>query len=253
MSPHVSSSTSPWPDWVRLRLRVHPYRWTLTCYPLSDRLIGWSFRYVYHSLGCQKTHDWVVDQLPDLFRTTHRVKTQQVVKNRGHHCGDIEFRGYLQNAVETVPLVLDLLISHDRWGRRTDPTLNGHLHYPNDLDKRSPLLRALPGGYSEFVRILFLQTHRETDRFFATSGVHLVQHDRGDFHYRLVSFSSQFKAKTVCILTKVSVLRFILNIDGSSIISKSHTHPSHSQGLCLTHTELTSLGLPDGSSPADNV
>ncbi len=110
----------------------------------------------------------MVDQLPDLFRTTHRVKTQQVVKNRGHHCGDIELRGYLQNAVETVPLVLDLLITHDRWGRRTDPTLNGHLHYPNDLDKRS---------------------HRETDRFFATSGVHLVQHDRGDFHYRLVSFS----------------------------------------------------------------
>jgi hypothetical protein len=32
----------------------------------------------------------MVDQLADLFHTTHKVKTQQVVKNRGHHCGDIE-------------------------------------------------------------------------------------------------------------------------------------------------------------------
>ena len=44
---------------------------------------------------------------PDLFRTTHKVKT----------------------------LALDLLITHDRWGRRSDPSFNGLLHYyPNDLD-----------------------------------------------------------------------------------------------------------------------
>jgi hypothetical protein len=39
----------------------------------------------------------MVDQLPDLFRTTHKVKTQQVVKNRGQYCGDIELVGYLAN------------------------------------------------------------------------------------------------------------------------------------------------------------
>ncbi len=33
--------------------------------------------------GVKKVHDWEVDQLTDLFRTTHKVKTQQVVKNRG--------------------------------------------------------------------------------------------------------------------------------------------------------------------------
>ena len=40
--------------------------------------------------GAKKAHDWAVDQLADLFRSTHRVKTQQVVKSRGQHCGDIE-------------------------------------------------------------------------------------------------------------------------------------------------------------------
>jgi hypothetical protein len=42
------------------------------------------------------------------------------------------------------------------------------------------------------------------------------------------AFSSQFKEKTDSILGKVSALRFILNIDRSSIISKSHTHLSPS-------------------------
>ena len=27
--------------------------------------------------GTQKNHDWTVNQLPDLFHTTHKVKTQQ--------------------------------------------------------------------------------------------------------------------------------------------------------------------------------
>ncbi len=34
-----------------------------------------------------------------------------------------------------MPLVLDLRIDHKRFGRSSDPSLNGHLHYPNDIDK----------------------------------------------------------------------------------------------------------------------
>ncbi len=70
------------------------------------------------------------NQLTDLFHTTHRVKIQQVVKIRG---------------VGTVPLVLDLHITHERWGSSPDPTLNGYLHYPNDLDK--PLNEVAVDGY----------------------------------------------------------------------------------------------------------
>ena len=63
--------------------------------------------------GAKKTHDWMVDQVADFFRTTPKVKTQQVVKSRGHHCGDIELAGYLADAAGPVPLVLDLRIAHD--------------------------------------------------------------------------------------------------------------------------------------------
>jgi hypothetical protein len=88
-----------------------------------------------HHSGVKKVHDLMVDQITDLFRTTHKVKTQQVVKSRGHHCGDVELVGYLENTVVPVSLVVDLLISHDRVVRSTDPTLNGQLRSPNNLDQ----------------------------------------------------------------------------------------------------------------------
>jgi hypothetical protein len=72
----------------------------------------------------KKTHDWSVDQLSNLFRTTHRVKTQQVVKSRGQHCGDIELTGYLTNTqsrwfwtsdspTTVLPVALTLLLMGD--------------------------------------------------------------------------------------------------------------------------------------------
>jgi hypothetical protein len=83
--------------------------------------------------GGKKDHDWAVEELADLFRTTHRVKTQQVVRSRGHRCGDIELADYLSVA-GPVPLVLDLRIANERFGNSSDPSINGHLYYPNDLD-----------------------------------------------------------------------------------------------------------------------
>ncbi len=108
--------------------------------------------------------------------------------------------GYLANVTGPVPLVLDLRITHDRFGSFSDPTLNVTLHYlnPNDIDKSlndttTDKIRKYHTDYnnnptnsisfmeaisstsdrlhSEFIRLLFLQTHRETDRFFAASGV----------------------------------------------------------------------------------
>ncbi len=89
----------------------------------------------WRDLPPDKAQDWVVDQLPDLFHTTHKVKTHQVVKNRGQSCGDIELVGYLTNVTGPVSLVLDLRVPHDRVDSSTDPILNGHLRYPNNLDQ----------------------------------------------------------------------------------------------------------------------
>jgi hypothetical protein len=212
----------------------------------------------------------MVDQVADLFRTTHKVKTQQVVKIRGHHCGDTELTGYLANEAGPVSLVLDLRIDHDRVGSSADPTLNGHLKYPNNLDQslndevadkiqkyradynnRPPsavsFMTAMTSTsgrlHSEFVRLLFLQAHRETDRFFAASGVQSAQSTSGQFHFRRAVFSSGLKSKVGLTLAKTTALRINLNLDGAPIASKSHTHPSHSETSRLLTSSL-SLGVP---------
>ena len=84
--------------------------------------------------------------------------------------------------------------------------------------------------HSEFIRLLFLQTHRETDRFFAASGVQLSQSTSGGFfHFRRAAFSAQLKSKCGLLLAKAEALRINLNLDGAPIASTSHTHPSNSQ------------------------
>ena len=144
---------------------------------------------------------------------------------------------YLANSAGPVPLVLDLHIAHERFGSSSDPSINGHLHYPNDLDgslnetatdkirqyhtdynnRPSNVISLMPTStsssgrlHSEFVRLLFLQAHWETDRFFAASGVQLAQSTSGQFHYRRADFSSQLKSKVGNILAKTAALRITL-------------------------------------------
>ncbi len=56
----------------------------------------------------------------------------------------------------------------------------------------------------EFVRLLFLQAHRETDRFLTASGVQLAQ---TNFHFRRAAFSSQLKSRVGNILAKAAALQ----------------------------------------------
>ncbi len=152
-----------------------------------------------------------------------------MVKSRGQYCGDVELPGYLANE-GPVSLVLDLRIAHDRVGSRTDLTPNGHLKYPNNLDQSLndsvayktrkyrpdysnnppntvsfiPAIVSTSGRlHGEFVRLLLLQGHRETDRFFAVSGVQLVQPTSGIFYFRRAAFSAHLKAKVGSTLPRL--------------------------------------------------
>jgi hypothetical protein len=54
---------------------------------------------------------------------------------------------------------------------------------------------------------------------------------------------TQLKSKVGLALAKAAALRITLNLDGSPIISKSHTHVLHSQTSRLLNSSL-SLGIP---------
>ena len=72
----------------------------------------------------------------------------------------------------------------------------------------------------------------------------LLSHtDRDQFHFHRAAFSSHLKSRVVLVLAKATDLRITLNLDGSPIISNSHTHPSHSETSRLLTVSL-SLGIP---------
>ena len=148
--------------------------------------------------------------------------------------------------------------------------LNGHLRYHNNLDQSlndaaADKIRKYRADYnnnppntvafmpaiastsvrlhSEFIRLLFLQAHRETDRFFAASGVQLAQSTSSQFHVRRAAFAQQLKSRVGLALAKAAALRNNLNIDGAPIISRTHTNPSHSQTSHLLTSSL-SFGIP---------
>ena len=179
--------------------------------------------------------------------------------------------GYLANQTGPVPLVLDLRITHERFGRSSDLSINGSLHYPNDKDRSlneaaaekilkyradynnnpptstafMPAIASTSGRlHSEFIRLLFLHTHRETDRFFTVSGVQPPKPNSGGiFTYKRAAFLAQLKSEIGSSLAKTAAMRVNLNIDGAPITSRSHTHPSHSQASRLLTSSL-SLGVP---------
>ena len=118
-----------------------------------------------------------------------------------------------------------------------------HLSFPPSSVVFMSIIACTSGRlHSEFVCLLFLQAHRETDRFVAASGVQLAQSTSGQFHYKRAAFSSQLKSKCGNILAKAAALRITLNVDDTPMSSRSHTHPSHSQTARLL-TSSMSLGI----------
>ncbi len=70
-----------------------------------------------------------------------------------------------------------------------------------------------------------------------TSTIHNEQQlpSGGFFHFHRAAFFSNLKSKNGNLLAKAAAFRINLNLDGTPIASKSHTHPSHSQNLSFVN------------------
>jgi hypothetical protein len=108
----------------------------------------------------------------------------------------VEIRNFLRNQAGSRSLVFALSITHERYGSSSHPLQNGHLTHPQDIN--SPLhvaaerkmnsyrqqyidnqnISFLPAIVStstrmhgEFLSLLFLQAHRETEAHFNATGM----------------------------------------------------------------------------------
>jgi len=153
----------------------------------------------------------MVSVLGPLFRTAgHTVRTQHgVTASAGQRRGDVEIRSYLRDQAGSRSLVFDLSITHHRFGSSSHVHQNGLLSHPQDLDaplrlaaqrkinscrqqyadkQNIPFLPAIMSTSTrmqgEFLRLLFLQAHRETEAHFTASGMSSQRNQSDSFRFK---------------------------------------------------------------------
>jgi hypothetical protein len=160
-----------------------------------------------------------------------------VTSSAGQRRGDVEIRNYLRDSAGPQSLVFDLSIAHDRFGSSSHVQQNGLLTHTQDLD--GPLrvaaqrkINAYGQQYAdnqniyffpavmstscrmhgEFLRLLFLQAHRETE----AAGISSQNYQTDAFRFKRAAFLQSLKSKIGLAASKTAALRINLNIQTAS-------------------------------------
>ena len=121
--------------------------------------------------GAKKEHDWAVNQIADLLRTTTKVTTNQVARSRCQKCGDIEL------------LTFDEPLNDDA-AEKIREHRAAYNNRPSNSISFMPAIATTSGRlHCEYVRILFLQAQRET----TPSRVEHAKHKKDQFRFHYVS------------------------------------------------------------------
>jgi hypothetical protein len=203
---------------------------------------------------------------PDDARSTchHLVRTQHgVTASAGQRRGDVEVRSYLRDQAGSRSLVFDLSITHDRFGSSSHVQQNGSLSHPQDLDgpmrvaaqrktnaykqtyadnQNISFLPAIMSTsnrmHGEFLRLLFLQAHRETEAHFTAAGMPSQRNQSESFRFKRAAFYQGLKSKVGLAAAKAAALRINLNVQGCSIVAAPMHAPSRTSlllPLLLSH------------------
>ena len=90
--------------------------------------------------------------------------------------------------------------------------------------------------HAEFLRLIFLQAHRETEDYFRFTGVS-AQQTTDMFRYRRAAFYSGLKSKVGLIAAKTAALRVNMNTDGcllASHVASQFPPTSHAPSLPIS-------------------
>jgi hypothetical protein len=178
-------------------------------------------------------------------------------------CGGEEL--YLRDQAGSRSLVFDLSIAHDRFGSCSHVQQNGSLSHPQDLDcpmrvaaqrktnaykqtyadnQNISFLPAIMSTsnrmHGEFLRLLFLQAHRETEAHFTAAGMPSQRNHNQleSFRFKRAAFYQGLKSKVVLAAAKAAALRINLNVQGCSIVASPMHAPSRTSlllPLLLSH------------------
>ncbi len=229
-----------------------------TRYGLSRR----PHSHLYRSLRCNQntrldglcprpvSHGW------NTVRTQHEVTV-----SAGQRRGDVELRSFLRDQAGSRSLVFDLSITHHQFGSSSHVHQNGLLSHPHDLDVPLRLaahrkinryrqqytdnqnISFLPAIMStstrmdgEFLRLHFLQAHRETEKHFTASGMPSERNQSDSFRFKRILPVPEEQSRTRG--GQAAALRINLNIEGCVVVTPPLHAPSHAPlllPLLLSH------------------
>jgi hypothetical protein len=156
----------------------------------------------------------------------------------------VELRSYLQDVAGRRSLVFDLSMTHDRLGSSSHAQQNGLLSHPQDLDAplRLAAQRKMNGDrqqyadnqyisflpaivststrmHGDFLRLLFLQAHRETEAHFTAGGMSPQCNHSDSFRFKHAAFYQSLKSKFGLSAVKAAALRINLNVGACGIVA----------------------------------
>jgi hypothetical protein len=90
----------------------------------------------------------------------------------------------------------------------------------------------------EFLRLLFLQAHQETEAHFNAAGLPSQRNQSKSFRFKRAAFYQGLKSKVGIAVAKAAALRINLNVQGCSIVAAPIHAPSRTSlllPLLLSH------------------
>jgi hypothetical protein len=194
----------------------------------------------------------------------------------GQRRGDVEIRNYLRSQAGSRSLVFDLSIAHGRFGSSSHVQQNGCLSHSQDLD--APLhiaaqrkiaayqqqyadnenISFLPAIVStstrmhgEFLRLLFLQAHRETEAHFTAAGMSSQTNNGEALWFKRAAFYNGLISKVGLAAAKAAALRVNLNVQGCGIVAPPMHAPSRTHSPSAPPPSFTQSPYPPSSLVRD--
>jgi hypothetical protein len=92
--------------------------------------------------------------------------------------------------------------------------------------------------HGEFLRLLFLQAHREPEAHFTADGIPSQHNQSESFRFKCAAFYQGLKSKVRLVAAKEAAMRINLNVQGCSIVADPMHAPSRTSlllPLLLSH------------------
>ena len=130
-------------------------------------------------------------------------------------------------------------LNPERTPTMCSPFPHGNEHVKISLSSFLPAIMSTSTRmHGEFLRLLLLQAHRETEAQFTAAGVSLQRNQSDSFRFKRAEFCQSLKSKVGLAAAKAAALRINLNVEGCGIVAAPVHAPSRAPlllPLLLSH------------------